>query len=131
MGRLRVAVIFVGVVMYAALALGAYSEGRAQTAQDAPHAAQNGIAPVSHLPALFEGQGALTLGCSLWDTPWIDTSAEAQDMPRRFVLLWMAPDPSGELTIHFSAKHPRGVVTIDGEQCGLSVNWAAFGEPQE
>lgn len=79
----------------------------------------------------FKGLGAITLGCSLWDTPWLDTSEEAQALPRRFILLWMAPDPSGELTIHLSVKHPRGAVTIDGEQCGQSVNWAAFGTPQE
>ena len=117
--------------MYAALALGAYHEGRANSAQDAQQQAQTTIAPVSHLPARFEGQGALTLGCSLWDTPWIDTSEDAQALPRRWVFLVLAPDPSDELTVHFSARHPEGVVTVDGAQCGLSINWAAFGEPEK
>lgn len=111
-------------VMFSALAVGAAVEGARQTAPKP-------VPAVSHLPARFEGQGALTLGCSLWDTPWLDTSEDAKALPRRFVLLWMTPDPTGELSIHFSARHPEGVVTVDGEQCGLSINWAAFGEPEK
>lgn len=123
MGSIRLAGAVALFVIYSALTVASGFSGGRQTA---PHA----DAAVSHLPALFEGQGALTLGCSLWNTPWVDTSEDAQALPRRWVLLWMSPEPGGELAIHFSAKHPQGVVTVDGEQCGLSINWAAFGEPE-
>lgn len=121
MRRALLAAAFVMATVFSG-ALGAY--GGRQTAPSNQGA-------VRHFPARFEGQGALTLGCSLWDTPWLDTSEEAQALPHRFMLLWLAPDPMDELTIHFAARHPRGVVTVDGSQCGTSINWAAFGAPEE
>jgi hypothetical protein len=105
-----------------AFGVGMLMQGKstAQSPQDAA-----AIAPSSPpLGGLFEGQGALTLGCAFWEVPTVQPyNADNQNL--RTVLLQSIGDRDGVQTF-LVFDGPRGTVSISGSRCAVSVDWNAF-----
>ena len=78
----------------------------------------------STMPARFEGQGALTLGCALWEVP--EAYPDETVQPAQ---LWFK-ETSGKSVFGLVALVPaprnKGMVQIYGAHCAMSVDWSAM-----
>ena len=77
------------------------------------------------LPALFEGDGALTFGCSFWSVPRI--TPYDQENPRTgFVVVQAGGDDANPISVLFLVDGPMGTVAVSGEHCAVSIDWRRF-----
>jgi len=72
------------------------------------------------LPAYFNGQGAFTLGCALWDETYV-TPYGPENARTDFAALSF--DSEGLLAF---IDGPNGTELISGKHCGISVDWRAI-----
>lgn len=77
--------------------------------------------PAHQLPGVYEGQGAITIGCALNSVP--QQSDEYPGDPHDFLL---SVDREEMMLIVIHQGHSY---LLDGKQCGYSIDWRAF--PQE
>jgi hypothetical protein len=108
--------------MLIAFGVGMLMQGKAS----APSAPATAAAAPSSPPlgGLFEGQGALTLGCAFWEVPTVQPY-DADNQNLRTVLLQSIGDRDGVQTF-LVFDGPRGTVSISGSRCAVSVDWNAF-----
>lgn len=89
-------------------------------------AAHFGVGPIAHqepqLPGLFEGQGAVTVGCALWDVP---SKGEDWDGDAKDFLVQADRDDFIMMYVHGGK-----IQTISGSQCGYSVDHRVFPEKE-
>ena len=72
------------------------------------------------LPARFEAQGAITLGCALWDVPYVTEYSD--DNPN--VGFWGISGSKEEMLLLVDG--PQGSTIVHGNACGISIDWGAF-----
>lgn len=86
----------------------------------AAHFGAGPLAPAhpEQAPGLFEGSGAVTVGCALWDVP-TDGSAYDGD-PKDF---YLSADRD-EFVLAF--VHQGKIKVASGQQCGISVDHRVF-----
>lgn len=72
------------------------------------------------LPARFEGQGAFTVGCGLWEVPLVVPYDDKNTNEGKAALLF-----DGETLDAFVDSYD-GTFLIHGKACGISVDWRAF-----
>src|SRR5438477_5507805 len=80
------------------------------------------------LPAQFEGQGAVTVGCAFWTVPQM-RPYDGQNDNTGFVNL-NSTGESGTVQTILMIDGPRGTTTIGGDKCAVSVDWNAFPQTQ-
>ena len=76
------------------------------------------------MPARFEGQGAVTLGCAFWDVP--EVHAYSDDNPRLDYVEIGVGGESNDVKAIASIDGPEGTAFISGTRCAVSVDWSAF-----
>jgi hypothetical protein len=79
------------------------------------------------MPGMFEAEGAVTLGCALWDRP-TTRPYDADNEDVGVVVLSMRGsnrDYEG-VTLLMLVDGPEGSVLVSGSKCGLSVDFRAF-----
>ena len=72
------------------------------------------------LPAAFTGDGAVTIGCQLWDVPAI-TPYGSLNPDVGFAAGSFSPDEFLAII-----DGPHGSATLHGRNCGVSVDWRRF-----
>jgi hypothetical protein len=82
------------------------------------------------MPARFEGVGAFTLGCSLWD-PRTVRPYDEENEHTGLVFLSIANSSDGAtgppgLDLFAVIDGPTGTWQISGKQCGVSVDWSGI-----
>ncbi len=89
--------------------------------QDVMYYPVSSVAPtVVHelgLPGIFEGDGAVTLGCALWNVPMAGSEF---DDPQLFLL------EGDENELLLFTVHNGRLYIISGQHCGLSIDWRRF-----
>ena len=89
----------------------------------AAHFGHGPLAPKQEqLPGMFEGQGAITIGCSLWDVP--QKGDEYEGDSKDFVI---QGDRDSVLMIYSLGGKTQ---LVSGEQCGYSVDHRVFPEEE-
>lgn len=73
------------------------------------------------LPAIFEGEGAITLGCALWSVPQV--TEYSADNPNVGAFVVQASDMSGLFAL---VDGPGGTELVSGTDCAISVDWRRF-----
>ena len=73
------------------------------------------------LPARFNGQGAITMGCALWYTASVTPYSEANPNERYAAVVFSTVEG-----IKAYIQGPMGSVLVDGHECALSVDWSNF-----
>ena len=77
------------------------------------------------LPALFEGEGAVTFGCSLWEVPMVNPYGP--DNPNEgFFAAQIAGSNEGLREAAIIVDGPNGTTLISGQDCGISIDWRRF-----
>ena len=76
------------------------------------------------MPARFEGQGAVTLGCAFWDVPHL--TAYGDDNPKLDYVNIVVGGDSGQVETFGSVDGPQGTAFLSGTRCAVSVDWNAF-----
>lgn len=85
---------------------------------------------VQVVPGLWEGEGAITLGCSLYDTPQLmPYGKENEDTDT--VGLQLRGDRDNPYQMLFVVDGPQGTVFLSGSYCGLSIDWRRFPASRE
>lgn|SRR3990167_4736125 len=83
------------------------------------------------MPAIFEHQGAITLGCALYDAPIIKPYGEAFpngaiNAYEGYASVQLQEGMFGDLEMRIIADAPRGTTIVNGYKCAISVDWSAF-----
>jgi len=77
------------------------------------------------LPAIFEGEGAITIGCSFWGVPRV--LPYAQDNPNQgFVLIQAGGDETNPINLLLLVDGPSGATAVQGDNCAISIDWRRF-----
>lgn len=72
---------------------------------------------------LFESQGAVTLGCALWDPPNIRPYTDNELDVRPLADYYIVSSPNNTVLV---AARTDGVATVSGLRCGISIDWRRF-----
>jgi hypothetical protein len=76
------------------------------------------------MPARFEGEGAVTLGCAFWDVPQV--SAYGSENPKLGFVGISVSGESGDIQALMAIDGPEGTAFMGGQKCAVSVDWSAF-----
>lgn len=74
---------------------------------------------------LFEAEGAITLGCALWEVPRLRLIEDSYLRVNQDFYLYADHDQYGS-TLRLTVVHDLGVIDIEGKRCGISVDFRAF-----
>jgi hypothetical protein len=76
------------------------------------------------LPARFEGEGALTVGCAFWDVPSV--TEYGVNNPRLDSVVVGVSGDRGDVEALASIDGPKGTAFVSGQKCAVSVDWSVF-----
>lgn len=94
--------------------------------------------PEWSLPARFEAQGAVTMGCALWDVPQLTRFGDDNPDTSSVGITLQGDQANGYRILALIDRRSNGdpgdgggTFLIAGQSCGLSIDWSAFDHLRE
>ena len=77
------------------------------------------------LPAIFDGEGAVVLGCAFWGVPSVTPFSEENPDVGVFVISASGSKQTPR-RVTLAVDGPHGFAIVSGEECGVEIDWRRF-----